>query len=187
MTVVPQGHVAVYLVADDNDAMLCTEMCEAAESLSVPADAGGIMWIAYDEQAHSASRVSVELADKSLQAVDIHIIAAVLPLYEWILQQLSAVALSGEAEGVVDGRLYDDSVFLIAEDIDGEAYPPYYSRYECQPLAPQPPCVVVSDPVYYARPEVGGLNGISIERVVEALSQRLCDEWRCLPVHICHP
>ena len=51
MTVAEDSHVAMYLVAYDDDATLVADVCKALQCLPVPADACGVVGIRENEHA----------------------------------------------------------------------------------------------------------------------------------------
>ena len=73
MPVAEECHIAVYLVRDDDDASLVTEMSQMPECVGIPAHAGRVVRIGEDE--HAALLVAY-----FSQLVEIHGVRSTAPL-----------------------------------------------------------------------------------------------------------
>ena len=174
------SHVAVYLVRNDDDATLRTEVGKAAQGVYIPYDASRIVRIG--EYQHAALLVS-HLG----KTLEVHRVRSVLVHDERIHHHLTLVAQRSEAERMVYRRLDDYLLVGLAEHVDNEAYALDDARNESHPFAVDIPLMMVGNPSGHRRPEVGRHIGVSVERVVETAAQCVGDKLRSLEVHVCHP
>ena len=103
VAVAEEGHVAVYLVAEDDNVAVVAEAGQPAQRVGGPAEACGVVRIAEDEQLAA-------LVGHLGQLFEVHVVAAVGGWPQGVVHHLASVALGRDAEGVVDGRLDDDLV-----------------------------------------------------------------------------
>ena len=173
------GHVAMNLVADDEDVVAVAEVGQPDQRLTAPADARRVVGIAEDE--HAALVIG-----HLLEVVEVHLIRAVV-LAQRVVNHLAAVALGYEAEGMIHRRLDDDLLVGAGEDIDDQADTFDDAGDERQPLALDAPLMVHVNPVDDARPQLLRHHGVAEERMLHALLQGVGDEGRRLKIHIGHP
>ena len=180
MAVAEQCHVAVYLVADDDDVVVVAEAGKPCQCPAVPAYPGGVVRVAQEK--HAASRVA-----HLLEIPEVHAVAAVGVEDEGVAHHLPAVALGREAEGVIHGRLDDDFVAGRGEDIHCHADALHDAGDVAEPFALRPPPVVRGHPVCHALPVFVRNHGVAQDGMVQPPAQRLDDKVRRGEVHVCHP
>ena len=180
MLVAPERHIAVDLVGDDEDVAVVAEVGQSGQRVFVPHDAGRVVGVREDK--HLALVVS-HLG----QVVEVHRVGAVGVLVERVVDYLAAVSLWRQPERVVDGRLDDDLVARLGEDVHHHADALHDAGYVGEPFALYVPLMVVFQPLLHGGPIVFWLHSVAEERVGHSLAQRVGDEMWCLKVHVGHP
>ena len=135
-----QGHVAMNFVADNDDVVFVTDMCQPSQRFSIPADACRIVRIAEDEQ-------TAFLIHYTCQLLEVHGIASVRQLLERVHHNLFSVTFGCQSEGMINRRLYNHLLVLLEEYVDGHSYSFYDTRYEGKPLATYLPVMMLLDPL----------------------------------------
>ena len=180
MAVVPQGHVAVDFVGDDQYAAFVAEGGQPAQRLRVPDDAARVVRVGEQQQAASVVR-------HARQLVEVHRVAPAGVLAQRVEDDLPAVSLGNEPEGVVDGRLDDDLLVLPDEAVDDQSDALDDSRDVGDPFAAHLPSVVRADPVGDRGAVVGGFRRVAVERVLQPPAERADDEVGRLEIHVGDP
>ena len=110
----------MYLVGDDKDVMMVTKIRQTDECLPVPYDAAGVMRIG--ENQHPTF-----LVGHGFKILKIHAVGAILIFPQRIIYYFTSVRLRGYAEGVVDGRLYNDLLIFPHKHVDSHPDTFHYS------------------------------------------------------------
>ena len=170
----------MYLVADDDDAMVVAEVRQPAQRVAPPGDAGGVVRVTEHEH--------LGPVDDALEVVKVHFVERFpLCLLQRIEHHRAAVALDGRAEWVIHRRLDDDPIARCCERIDGEADAPDHARHIAEPFGADVPLVMVPYPALHHRPVVRRLQGIAKHRVLHPSLEGVHDEGRRLKIHVGHP
>ena len=175
-----EGHVAMNLVADDDDAALIAESGQALQRLTRPADAAGIVRIAQDEQA-------AMLVGHPCQVLEVHVVIAIGPLDKGVHHHLMPIALRHKAEWMIHRRLYDDLVTWRQQGAYSHSYSLDNAGNEAHPLFSHLPPVMLLHPADDGIPVILRQSGIAIEGILHPADKCFGDEGRRLPVHVGHP
>ena len=147
------GHVAVYLITDDEDISLFAEVGESDECIAVPAYSGGVVGVAENEDA-------AFVVGYSFQVIEVHLVCAVV-LTERVEHYLASVALRYESEGMVHRWLDDYFLIGLGEDVHYKAYALDDAGNERHPLTAYVPLMVVAYPVDDGCPELFRHDSVS--------------------------
>ena len=174
-----EGHFGVDLVRDDHQVVAHADGCQSLQCLLGPHDARGVVRIGEDEQLAT-------IVDDGFQLLKIHLIHTVNQPQR-VGDHLTLHAFGHKAEGMIDGRLNDDTVTGLCEVIDHEGKALDNPRDVRDPFpADVPPMQVVhpaNDGVVVRRRR----KRIPEHRVLAASAQRIEDEVRRSEVHVSHP
>ena len=139
MLVSEDSHIAVYLVADNENVPLPAEVGESCEGVAVPAYACRVVRIA--QYKHPALVVGY-----LLKIVEVHHVSTVA-LSKRVVYHLAPVAFRHEPERMIDRRLDDDLLILLCEDVHSQSYSLDDARDERHPFSPYFPLVMAAYPV----------------------------------------
>ena len=148
------------------------------------------MRIAEDEHA------ALVVAD-ALQAVEVHLVI-ITGLHMLVLQSLgmdlqrvphhlAPVGARHEEERMVDRRHDNDFLVGLAEEVADDPDTFHDAGYETDPFGFDVPLVMRPHPVDDRRLVVGGLHGVTQDRMFEAFLHRLNDVGQHGEIHVCHP
>ena len=156
VAVAPEGHVAMNLVADDDDVVLVAEAGQPLQGLARPDNACRIVWVGENE--HAALLVAHQL-----QVVEVHLVGELGPVhaFQGIHHYLTAVAFGCKPEGMIDGRLDDDLLVGFQEHINSHANAFHDAGDVGEPLFLHIPLVAVVNPLPDGCPQLRGHNRVA--------------------------
>ena len=86
------------------------------------------------------------LVDNAFEVIEVHLEMFAVRAFERVVHNLTAVGQRNETEGMIDGRLYDDFVAGLCEDIYYHADALYNAGDVTHPLALDLPAVLLPQP-----------------------------------------
>ena len=126
------------------------------------------------------------IVNNLLQLLEIHLVC-IPHLSQRIHHNLATIMLRHKAEGVIYGRLDDNLIARLREDIDNHTDTLHDSRNVAHPLALHLPAVMATNPIHHALPISVILHGVTQHSVLEALLERIDDKVRRSKIHIGNP
>lgn len=175
-----EGHVGVDLVGDHHHAVRRAQRGQATERRGVPRDARGVVGVGEQQQAASAR------GEQPLEPLEVHLIT-LRRLAQRVPHHLAVVGARQQVEGVIDGRLHDDSVARAGETVDDQTDALDDAGDVGEPLGPDLPAVAPPLPCDDRGAVALGLDRVAEDRVAEPAAQRLDHEVGRLEIHVGDP
>ena len=169
------------LIGNDGHMVPVADFGEFLQGLARPDDAGRVVRIREDQQ--PAGRIP----EDRLQVLEVHVIAAVFPQDQRIVDHLAAVVLRDQPERVIHRRLDDDFVFRTQQGVDDHADSLYDAGDEGEPFFLNFPAMAVAQPA-----DDGFVPGLRHDRIAEnrmfqPFFHGIHNERRRLEIHIGYP